>query len=389
MKIAFVCDAYIPVPSGTAVSVETLRITFEKLGHQVYIFAPKYRGLKVKEKRVARLPGIFKLSDKYHPRIWPTANPSKELIKKLKIDIVHSHYFFSTFPFAKKLADFCGAPLVNTYYKVMPEYARQFPDKFSFGLRSNYSKVFDKVLRYSNSCDQIVALSQTSKEYYIDMGVNVPIEVLPVGIFPKDYISYPPNAMKERFKIPENRKVLLYVARLEPDCNFVFLLKAFKKIWRAIDDVHLLIIGGGSKLDEYRQIARHQTFGKFVTLAGYLPKNQVNRIYGTADVFIYPKTLDPQPLVVLESMAAGTPVVCARGFGAQEFVSGDEDGLVSKPTIEDFSEKTIDILRRDKMRLELSMRARVNVKNFKASNLTQDLLHLYETLKKQKKNNLF
>ena len=52
MKIAFVTDSYVPAPNGASVSVEILRMSLEKAGHEVYIFAPKYPKIESSSKKI-------------------------------------------------------------------------------------------------------------------------------------------------------------------------------------------------------------------------------------------------------------------------------------------------------------------------------------------------
>ena len=198
----------------------------------------------------------------------------------------------------------------------------------------------------------------------------------------------PSLAVKEKFKIPKNQKIVLYVGRLDDEANFSLLLKSFKKIWQAIEDVHLLIIGGGNSLDFCKQLTNAQPFSKFVTFTGYMAKGKVNKIFGAADVLAYPKTLDPQPLVVLESLSAGTPVVAVSGFGAQDFIENNIDGIITNFDENDFADGIIELLRKDKMRLDFSLRARAESRRFSSSNLVQDLVNLYDCVISNHKNKL-
>lgn len=388
MKIAFITDSYIPAPNGTSVSVEILRKSLEALGHEVYIFAPKYSNIQPANKKIVLLPGLFSHSDRYRPKFWPTSSPHARVIKEAKFDVVHSHLFYSPFRYALDFAKKTGLPHVTTFYKIFPEYERLFPS-FALSLSSNFEKSFEQTVKFANSVNHVIALSSNQKKYFTDANVNVPITVLPVGIFPKDYASFPPEAVKQRFKIPQTRKLLLTVLRLEKDCNMPLLLKSFRQVWKSIDDVHLLIIGGGSKEREFIRTVENQAFKNFVTFTGFLPKIQVNKIYGAADLFIYPKQLDPQPLCVLESLAAGTPVVAVEGQMGKDFILENQDGLISKATVEDFSTKITEILRRNKMLLDFSMRSRLLAREFRSSNLTHDLLKLYESVIGSNKNKFF
>lgn len=376
MRIAFVSDAYVPVPTGTAVSVEILKRTLEKMGHTVYVFAPEYKGWKDQSSYVIRLPGMFRKSPEYAPWVWPTTSVNREKVKKLRLDVVHSHYFFDLFPFAIRLARAIDVPLVHTFYKIFPEFARNNPPLLTSRQRAAEKSIV-KTCDFAQNCDQIIALSTASKKYYMDLSISTPIKILPVGIFVRDFSSLPAETIKAKYKIPLKRKLLLFVGRVDENDNIKFLLHSFKKVWKAIDDVHLMIVGGGERLKDFRRAISDQPYHKYVTLTGIMTKSQVNRIFGAADIFVYPAQLDPQPLVILESLASGTPVVAVKGFGAQDFIEKNQDGLISDFTVDDFSDKIIELLRRDKMRLDFSMKARLGASKFKTSNLTADLLDLY------------
>ncbi|MDH4358635.1 MAG: glycosyltransferase [Candidatus Berkelbacteria bacterium] len=387
MKILFVSDSYIPVPNGTAVSVETLRLSLEKLGHTVYVIAPKYRFWKHSERGIARLPGLFKPFEKYNLSFWPTVGLNLKKLKDFGIDIVHSHFYFRPFYYAKELASSLDVPLVNTNYRIFPE-VEKYKDSLKIVKARRVKKALVEMIDYSNACDQIVALSKSSKNYLNDFDITTPIKVVPVGVFIKDYISYPPEAIRNKFKIPHERKLVLYVGAIENENEITFLIRAFRSAWKAIDDVHLLIIGSGTKLPDFQKAVAKLPLNKFTTFTGYLPKKQVNKIYAIADVLAYPGRIDPQPLVIAESLASGTPVVAVKGMGAQDFISDSQDGFVTDANLENFSGKLTEVLKKDKMRLDFSLKARINARKFRASILTRELVDLYASAVSQYKNKI-
>ena len=364
MRILFVTDSYIPVPSGVTVSVETLRLSLEKLGHEVLIVAPKYPGWKKKEHKVARLPGLFRPFEKYRPSFWPTIALNKSRLKEMEIDLIHSHFGFSLFNYPLELSKYLKIPLINTIY--------------SFSKSQDKNPTNKKLISYANRCDLNIALSATSKKYLSELNIHSQIEALPVGVFPKDFTSFPPEAVRKKFEIPKNRKIILFVGAIDCDADMMLLIQSFKKVWKALeDDVHLLVIGGGRYFKKYKSAAAASPLRQFVTFTNFLPKNQVNKIYAVADVLAYTDRLDPQPLVILESLCAGTPAVAVRGMGAQNFIKNNEDGIIASHDVEDFSEKLIGILKKDRMRLDFSLKARINARRFRASILTRELVDLY------------
>lgn len=354
-----------------------------KAGEDVWVFAPEYHRLKIKEDKIVTLPGVFAFPDRFRPKIWPTSSPKPKVIKESGFDIIHSHHFYTPFRYSLDFAKSSGAPHVASFYRLFPEYETK---KSSISLSSAYQKSVRNLTNLANSASRVISLSKGSKQYLQDLGVSNQIDVAPVGIFTKDYASYPPQAIYEKFKIPRERKIILYVARLEGDANLEFLLRAFKLVWKAIDDVQLLIIGGGSSESELRKLVQMQPFSDYITITGFLPKNQVNKIYGVADLFVYPKSLDPEPLSVIEALAAGTPVVAVEGYGINDFLKHNEEGLITAPTVEAFAKGISELLRRDQLRLGFSMRARLKAREFRASNTTHFLLELYNSVLTGKTN---
>jgi glycosyltransferase involved in cell wall biosynthesis len=375
MNIAFFSDAYVPVPSGAAVSVETLRISLEKMGHHVYIFAPKYTGWKKDGIHVARMPAKF-YKGEYRPKVFPSKFYTTPQIEKLKIDIVHTHYFFDAFPYPAKFAQIAGAPLITTFYRHFPEFNRKKTGLSS--AQSNFEKSQLKLTSFANKSDLIVANSNYSKKYLKNLGVATDIEVVPIGIFTKDFISIPQNVLKTKYNIAPKDKILMLVSSIEKDDCILKVIKNFRQIWRAIGDVHLLIVGGGDDLKYFAEVASRLPYGKKITFTGALPKNVVNKFYGACDVLINPANLDPQPLSVIEALGAGTPVVTELQGAGGEFVTDNQDGFIASND-EDFYEKITSLLIKDNVRLNFSLKARINSQRFKAFNFAHNLLELYES----------
>lgn len=387
MRILFISDAYLPVPCGVAVSVETLRIALEKRGHDVFIIAPKYRQWKDSTRRIARLPAIFHHSEPYRPYIWPTSSISRKKIQSLKLDVVHSHFYFNNFDLPIRIARATNTPLVNTLYKVFPEHSRISPPPLT-SKNAAFENSLKKTIKYLNNCDRIIALSKVSKKYLLKYNATADIDVVPVGIFTGDFASFPPETVKEKLRIPLKRKLVLYVGDINDENNIRLLFRSFKKVWHAIEDVHLLIVGTGNLFHDMKHAIAKEEFAKFVTFTGHLPKKQLNKIFGACDLLAYPGRLDPQPLVITESLAAGTPVVAVEGMGAQDFVEDNVNGFIAKATVEDFSDKMTDLLRRDNLRRQFSQKGRSSARDFRASLLAGDLVHSYEKAIEKFKNKI-
>jgi glycosyltransferase involved in cell wall biosynthesis len=133
-----------------------------------------------------------------------------------------------------------------------------------------------------------------------------------------------PARLHERFGIPAERKVLVFVGRVDASKGAPLMAKAVKQLLDQGLDVQALVIGEGR--------ARSWIAGKLgdrVTLPGNLPQSELAWIYASADVFVFPSTTEVSPNVVLEAKASGLPVVVAADHGGGQFVArSGEDGIV-------------------------------------------------------------
>ncbi len=141
------------------------------------------------------------------------------------------------------------------------------------------------------------------------------IRVIPLGvgnefiIRQKNDISY----LMEKYNIPHDKKIILYVGNLLPHKNLKALLKAFGLIEGCV-----LVLVGKSFKDRSEQAAEQSS----IIYAGEVSQNELVDLYNLADLFVLPSLYEGFGLPVLESMACGTPVACSNVSSLPE-VGGD------------------------------------------------------------------
>ena len=97
MNIAVFSDSYYPYISGVVRSIELFRQELQKLGHNVYIFAPSYYR-QGEEEGVFRFPSVTAPTNKGFSLALPFAPGAGKMIRELKIDLIHCH---SPFPWQR------------------------------------------------------------------------------------------------------------------------------------------------------------------------------------------------------------------------------------------------------------------------------------------------
>lgn len=120
--------------------------------------------------------------------------------------------------------------------------------------------------------------------------------------------------------------VLITVARLTEQKRHEVLLRALPRVLRRHPDCRLLLVGSGPLRAMLQQLAEALGIAAHVRFLGQ--RNDVPDLLAGADAFCLPSYFEGHPLVLMEAMAAGLPVVAARSLGITEVVSSGETGLL-------------------------------------------------------------
>lgn len=119
--------------------------------------------------------------------------------------------------------------------------------------------------------------------------------------------------------IPEDSKVFIYVARIQPLKGHEILLEAMAKL---PGEAHLLIVGDGDLYATLKSYARELSLEKNVHFLG--SRSDVPRLLKAADCFVLPSLREGLPGVVLEALAADLPVVATDLPGVREIAEHTE-----------------------------------------------------------------
>jgi len=119
----------------------------------------------------------------------------------------------------------------------------------------------------------------------------------------------------------------LYVGGLVPrKCPDIVLEAAAE-----VDDVPIVFVGDGPMRSRLARRAKELGVADRVALLGSVPSTELGEIYREADVLVLPTISDAFPLVALEAMACGTPVIASRVSGVPEMVEDWQTGFLVKP----------------------------------------------------------
>lgn len=377
MKIGLFTDVYLPTPTGTSVAIETYRNELERYGHEVYIIAPSFPHYEDKSSNIIRVPSIFLPNRPEMPLAKPITGSDAKKINELDLDIIHTFSIYSVGSYGLKVSKSTHKPIVFSYdslYTEHTKYYRPIIKPFAKSWHQNTSR------QYANQCNAIIVPSPSAKKLILGYGIITPLFIVPVGINVDDYMSITPETLRSRFSIPSGQKIILSVTRIDEENNIRFLLRVFKEVWIKKENTHLLLIGRGPQEDIFQKIARSQPFTDNITFGGFMPKGELNKIYGACDLFVFPSTTATQALAVIEAMAAGVPVVAINRLAPSDIVRDGEDGYLTPLNEQVFSAKIVYLLENDKLRNHFGRIARANARKFSTENSIKHLLEVYKKI---------
>ncbi len=119
------------------------------------------------------------------------------------------------------------------------------------------------------------------------------------------------------------------VGRLAKQKGYEYLLKAAPLVLAYLPQAHFLLMGDGPLKAELRHLAGQLGLEAHVTFAG--PRSDIEACLGCLDLFVSASLWEGLPTVIMESMAAGTPVVATNIPGSRELVQPGLTGWLAPP----------------------------------------------------------
>jgi glycosyltransferase involved in cell wall biosynthesis len=153
------------------------------------------------------------------------------------------------------------------------------------------------------------------------------VYVVTNGIDPAKFAAPAGNgSLRHELGILDSAVVIGTVGRLTEVKRQDLLIDAFSQLRPDTRDLHLLLVGDGPLLNHLRARARDRGVEKRVHFVGY--RTQPERYLQLMTVFALTSRSEGMPLAVLESWAAGVPVVASRVGGLPEIVDHGRTGLL-------------------------------------------------------------
>lgn len=222
----------------------------------------------------------------------------------------------------------------------------------------------------------IFTVSQYSKEDIIKV-FHIPEEMLTVTYNAVDEDYYVKNKTQvqylyDKYNIPRNKKIILYVGNLKPHKNLERLLNAFSKSENKEKCV-IVLVGKAFDSENIQAIENKYDINGCVICSGMVSKKEIVDFYNLADIFAFPSLYEGFGIPALESMACGTPVICSNKTSLPE-VAGNAALYFDPYNIENIKDAIDKVISNHKLQEDLIQKGFKRYKMFnwmKTVELTQ------------------
>lgn len=374
MRVVIFSNTYKPVVSGVVTSIALFRRGLIEAGHDVHIIAPEYEDYEGEEPYVFRFPALSLPERLDLSVVIPFKTTMAHTVRGIKPTLIHSQHPFVMGDLAAAFARDLNLPLVFTLHSHYDEYAQRY-----IPIAPELASIVTEeiVRRYLEKCAHVVAPTPSTRDFILRvLATDVPVTVVPTPVDLSLYHDLDPQRVRAALGL-ENAELLLYVGRLAEEKNLDFLLRAFARIVTARPQARLLLVGKGSRERRLRRMARKLDLGEQVIFTGAIPHDEVPHYAAAADLFVFSSVAETQGLVLIEAMAAGTPVVAVETPGPMD-VLAQGGGLLVPGREDGFAEGVLGLLADEPRRRALGEQAARAARRYDILAATARLLTVYE-----------
>ncbi|MGA8302420.1 MAG: glycosyltransferase family 4 protein [Thermoplasmata archaeon] len=339
MKIAQLSTRYPPGPGGVERHVGEVARRLGARGHAVGVYTSDlYREFPMerlprtvaREGRtsfgaVHRLP-VWSLPGELH---YPFFRGLDRALRRDSPEILHVHtYGTNQVAAARRFRRRTGTPFVLTAH-FHPIWSIQ-----GGWLRHRIRGFYDRRLAGPAvaSAARLIVQSREEERLVGTLGLALPpVEIIPPGYSPMPAPPDGPAPFRERYGI--SGPYVLFVGRLASNKGLVELIQAFATLARDATDAHLVLVGeDGGMRSTLEARARGLGLEARVHFVGHVPDESfLAAAYREANFTVLASEYEAFGLVLLESLAQGTPVVASRVGGIPEFIEDERSGLLVPP----------------------------------------------------------
>jgi glycosyltransferase involved in cell wall biosynthesis len=247
----------------------------------------------------------------------------KKIIKEKQIDIIHAHdNRASLYAYLVKKIFLLDIIIISHIHSCYP-----WLEKISV------YKIVDMLVR--NKFDASITCGSVVNHFYLKnakyakkekiYGISNFIDMAEINEKQKEGT----NDILEKFKIDCRKFIFGFIGRLSEPKGLIPFITELAKHKSKFKDCLFLLVGSGEQEQEIRRLISRLEMEEMFILTGY--QTDVYKYYNIIDIFFLPSIYEGLPMVLLEAMSLGKPVVSMDVGGISELITNEENGILVQP----------------------------------------------------------
>ncbi len=236
----------------------------------------------------------------------------KEKIKLIALqenpDIIHAHDW-TTFPAAIAAKEATGKPMIAHVH--ITEFNK------SGGLGVN-QYLYDIEREGMHKADAVIAVSNLIKNTCIE---KYGVDPNKIHVIHNANIKMGSHDYSHDFGIKKHDQIVLFAGRVTLQKGPDYFVDAAKKVCEIKDNVKFVMAGTGDMLPRMIQKAADLGIANKFIFHGFYTREDAEKLFSLADLFVMPSVSEPFGVVPLEAMAKGTPAIISKQSGVAEVLN--------------------------------------------------------------------
>jgi 1,2-diacylglycerol 3-alpha-glucosyltransferase len=255
---------------------------------------------------------------------------SYQKVKRLNLDLIHTHTEFSIGLFGKYFARMNHIPKLHTYHTMYEDYSHYLASS-KRGKKVARRFIIFQSKRYVNKFNAVIAPSSKTKEALESYGVKNNIFVVPTGVDINQFARFDtldPKlvAIRKKFNFQPDTPLILSLGRVSEEKSIDLILEQMPNLLITIPDARLLIVGDGPHKKTLESQVKTLNLSHAVHFTGSVPWDEVPVYYSLARVFVSASKTETQGLTILEAMAARVPVIVYDDTNVKDLIIDNYSG---------------------------------------------------------------
>lgn len=378
MRILILVHYFLPRwLAGTELATYHIAKGLAKLGHDIHIITSLDKGLPNEEYMDGFLIHRIKLIE--GPRFlrlifyWISI---LFIVKSIDPCIIH----VQGLPLAP--AAFCSRLLFGKRYIIWCRSSNWYKESTDSLQEKVYNIVSSKILYKlsMNYAEYVLALTRSMSTEINKYNIGNKVLVIPNGIDIDVFDSVCVRSQKFN-----NNFIVLWVGRFRTEKGIEYLIRAMLFLVGRIKNIRLLLIGEGPMELKLKELTKKLNLDEFIVFIGKVPNEKIPEYMLYSDVFVLPSITEGFPLVLLEAMASGLPIIASRVDGIPEIIQDGKNGFLVEPANPNaIAQSILKIYTDCQLKNEISSYNKEFAKNFSWENIAMRIDELYSSIEMAK-----